>query len=224
MFSPPLSATSRSSLPGNHTMPADRCRRRVEHLPRLPKLQPDRKGPTEYGLHGLPEIPGLGAGGGGLLPTKQTVASWKALSPLGDPNTLCKPSSARVALVGDRHGHYYIWIDEEGEYTVMWKSLRKLKLTNLIICLYRVTQTVLGAKATSMELELDSIYLNMSCQYVDWGTGVLTCWRSAYRTGTVPFRFLSSTARNLGYIRHTGVPDIHRISLVIFDRRMLGSR
>ncbi|PWW79949.1 hypothetical protein C7212DRAFT_341101 [Tuber magnatum] len=134
--------------------------------------------------------------------TKETVASWKALSPIGDTNSLCKPAAgadtARIMLIGEEPERF-IWVNTKGGYTTMWQSLRKLKLANLIMCPYQLTQTVLGAKTTLVELELDRVYLNMSCQYVDWGRGVLTSWRSAYRTERVPFRLSSFTARNLGY-------------------------
>ncbi|KAG0138541.1 hypothetical protein HOY82DRAFT_595668 [Tuber indicum] len=155
--------------------------------------------------------------------TKQTAASWKALSPLGHPNVLCGPAagadSARLLLIGERPEDF-IWVDEKGQYTVMWKSLRKLKLTNLIICPYQITQIVLGVKATLMELELDGIYLNMSCQYVDWGTAVLTPWRSAYRARGVPFRLLSFAARNLGYTSYWD--DYPRASIESFAPAMKG--
>lgn len=147
----------------------------------------------------------------------QHIAGWKALSPIGDLTSLCKPSAgadaARFIILGCPAGGSS-WTDSEGRFTVVWQSLRVLKLSKLITCRRQLLTAILGAKYTLRELELSDILLNMSCGEASWHSDVIIpLWKAmaARSDQKEPLRLEICNLSQLGYT--SGLGQIPKVTL-----------
>lgn len=147
------------------------------------------------------------------------IAKWKALSPVGDLTSLCKPAAgadaARFLLIGGLSDGTS-WVDNEGKFTVAWQSLRVLKLSKLIICSQQLLTAILGTKETLKELELSEIRLNRSCGSVVWYNTVISPLSAAIVTRNgqeMRFRLERCVLSQLGYTSGLGlVPNATLVS------------